>query len=90
MNKLDFRIKLTTKNHLNVDRVIRKKRQSETAIYNPTMIIMSEYLFNKTTTYENFSRLPDFWVNKFQFDVKLMTKNGLNVETNSYWLATMI
>jgi hypothetical protein len=83
-------IKLTTKNHLNVKRVTHKKQQSETAIYNPTMIIISEYFFNITTTYANFSLLPDFSVNKFQFDIKLMTKNCLNVEKNSHRQATMM
>jgi hypothetical protein len=67
-------IKRTTKNHLNVETVKRKQLQSESAIYNPTKIIISEYFFNKTTTYANFSLLPDFSVNKFQFDIKLMTK----------------
>jgi hypothetical protein len=51
---------------------------------------ISEYLLSKTTTLSGNCMVTELSLNEFQFDIKLMTKNGLNVETNSHRQATMI
>jgi hypothetical protein len=78
------------RNHLNCETVIRKQLQSESAIYNPNLLRISEYLLSKTTMLSDNCMVTEFSLNEFQFYIKLRTKNGLNVETNSHMQATMI
>ncbi len=75
---------------MNVETVIRMQLQSESAIHNPNLLRISEYLLSKTTMLSDNCMVTEFYLNEFQFDIKLMTKNGLNVETNSNRQATMI